>query len=120
MSDRNKTHEEKLHTEDEQPEAVISGQEDTDPGADSAEATTEDATDTAAAGESAEEIARLKAERDELRDQLLRARAEFDNYKKRTLRDMERIRKRAAEGLLADLLPVVDNLERALAHGDDA
>ena len=54
---------------------------------------------------------------DEARDQLLRMRAEFDNYRKRVARDAERLRKMAAEGLLKDLLPVADNFERALQHG---
>lgn len=79
-----------------------------------------EAEDAEDAGEPAAELARLEAECESLRDQALRARAEFDNYKKRTLRDIERIRKTAAERLLLDLLPVVDNLERALAHTEDA
>lgn len=67
-------------------------------------------------------IARLSeavAERDALRDQLLRARAEFDNYRKRTAREIEGIRKAAAADLIRDLLPVVDNLERALSHAGE-
>lgn len=64
-------------------------------------------------------LAELAAERDALRDQLLRARAEFDNYRKRVARDMEQLRKTAAEQLIRDLLPVVDNLERSLAHAPD-
>jgi len=59
------------------------------------------------------------AEREALRDQLLRARAEFDNYRKRVSREMEQMRKSAAESLIRDLLPVVDNLERGLMHAPD-
>ncbi|MCH7960463.1 MAG: nucleotide exchange factor GrpE [Candidatus Hydrogenedentes bacterium] len=55
----------------------------------------------------------------ELRDQHLRLRAEFDNYRKRISRENERFRKRAAEGILNDLLPVLDNLERALRFKDE-
>lgn len=55
-----------------------------------------------------------------LRDQHLRLRAEFDNYRKRITRENERTRKRAAEGLLSDLLPVLDNLERALQFKEEA
>jgi len=68
------------------------------------------------------DVSALTAERDELKDQLLRSRAEFINYRKRTAREVERIRKTAAEGLVRDILPVLDNLERALAHatGDAA
>ncbi|MFO7974949.1 MAG: nucleotide exchange factor GrpE [Candidatus Hydrogenedentota bacterium] len=66
------------------------------------------------------DIEALTVERDELKDQLLRARAEFDNYRKRTARDIERIRKTATERLVRDLLPVIDHLELALKHADQA
>ena len=65
------------------------------------------------------DVEALTAERDSLKDQLLRARADFDNYRKRVARDDARLRKTAAEGIVRDLLPVLDNLERALAHADD-
>lgn len=68
----------------------------------------------------AQALAAVTAERDEYKDMLLRARAEFDNYRKRTLREAERLRKTATEALIRDLLPVVDNLERAAAHAGDA
>lgn len=67
----------------------------------------------------ADPLALALEERDALRDQLLRHRAEFDNYRKRTARDMEDLRKTASQALIKDLLPVVDNLERALAHATD-
>lgn len=66
------------------------------------------------------EIARLVAERDMYKDQLLRTRADFDNFRKRVLRDGEQARAGAAQGIVRDLLPVADNLERALSHADDA
>jgi len=47
-------------------------------------------------------------------DRFLRLYAEFDNYKKRNARDMQEYRKYACEPLVRDLLPVIDNLERAL------
>lgn len=65
------------------------------------------------------DINALLTERDELKDLLLRSRAEFDNYRKRVARDNERMRKMAAEALLRGLLPVADNLERALEHAGD-
>jgi molecular chaperone GrpE len=67
----------------------------------------------------AAELEALRAERDDLKDQTLRARAEFENYRKRMAREGERVRKTAAEGLVRDLLPIVDNLERALSHVED-
>ncbi len=60
------------------------------------------------------------AECEEYKDMLLRARAEFDNYRKRMQREVERLRKTATEALIRDLLPVMDNLERAVAHAEEA
>ena len=44
----------------------------------------------------------------------LRLSAEFDNFKKRTSREMNEFRKFANETIITELLPVVDNLERAI------
>lgn len=54
-------------------------------------------------------------ERDAHYDRLLRVTAEFDNYRKRTERERRELVEQAAGDLLGDLLPVVDDLERALA-----
>ena len=62
----------------------------------------------------------LEAKAEELKDQLLRSRAEFENFRKRTAREVERIRKTATESVIHDLLPVLDNLELALEHAEDA
>jgi molecular chaperone GrpE len=48
-------------------------------------------------------------------DRLLRVSAEFDNYKKRTAKELAEFRKFANESLIKELLPVVDNLERAVS-----
>jgi molecular chaperone GrpE len=57
----------------------------------------------------------------EMRDTVLRERAELENQRRRLQRDLEQARKFANEKLLADLLPVLDNLERGLAvEGGDA
>ena len=50
----------------------------------------------------------------ELQERMLRQAAELENYKKRTEREKSEFFKRANEGLVKDLLPVLDNLERAL------
>jgi len=42
--------------------------------------------------------------------------AELDNFKKRTARERDEVIRSANEALIKDLLPVVDNLERAVAH----
>ena len=54
-------------------------------------------------------------ERDAHYERLLRLTAEFDNYRKRTERERRELIDQAAGDLLGDLLPVVDDLERALA-----
>ncbi|MFH1033125.1 MAG: nucleotide exchange factor GrpE [Pseudomonadota bacterium] len=59
------------------------------------------------------------AERDELKDRVLRLAAETDNFKKRLERDKVEFLRRANEGIVKDLLPVLDNMERALGHADD-
>ena len=54
------------------------------------------------------------AERDEYRDLLLRKQAEFDNYKKRVERDRAKANRQAERSLIAALLPLLDDFERAL------
>lgn len=56
-------------------------------------------------------------ERDYL-DDLRRLQAEFDNYRKRMMRDNGAAGDRAAARVIEDLLPVLDNFERAIAHGE--
>src|SRR3954463_16389199 len=65
--------------------------------------------------------AQLQKERDEYYDRLLRKTAEFDNYRKRTDRERQQLAETAAADLIKDLLPLVDDLERALqAEGSEA
>jgi molecular chaperone GrpE len=63
-----------------------------------------------------EVLAEKDAQLDQLRAELLYQRAELENFKKRTERRYGEALEYAAEGLLKDLLPVLDNLERASAH----
>jgi molecular chaperone GrpE len=56
----------------------------------------------------------LRAERDEYLQHLQRVAADFENYRKRAARDQESLVARAAERLVRELLPVLDDLERAL------
>jgi len=53
-------------------------------------------------------------ERDEYLDALQRLKAEFDNYRKRVARDQQELAARAHERLVKELVPVLDDLERAL------
>ena len=61
------------------------------------------------------ELEEVVRERDAHYDRLLRVTAEFDNYRRRTERERRELIEQAAGDLLGDLLPVVDDLERALA-----
>jgi molecular chaperone GrpE len=61
-----------------------------------------------------DETASLRQERDELLDRLMRSAAEFDNYRKRTDRERRDLSDTIAADVVRDLLPIVDDLERAL------
>ena len=61
-----------------------------------------------------EEYEGMKAAIEETRDQHLRAAADFDNYRKRMEKDRETLVCFANESLISDLLPILDNLDRAL------
>jgi molecular chaperone GrpE len=62
----------------------------------------------------ADPLAAVSAERDEYLDALQRLKAEFDNYRKRVAREQGELTARANERLISELLPVLDDLERAL------
>ena len=60
------------------------------------------------------EADKLRAERDELRDLLVRRQAEFDNFRKRTERERAEYLQWAGMETVKDLIPVLDDFERAL------
>lgn len=60
------------------------------------------------------ETDQLKKKIAELNDKNLRTMAEFDNYRKRTLKERSELIKTAGEGVLVNMLPLVDDFERAL------
>jgi molecular chaperone GrpE len=66
------------------------------------------------AEESGDEVAALQAERDELFDRLQRLAAEFDNFRKRNARENAALAERANERLVKELIPILDDLGRAL------
>ena len=81
-----------------------------------AENTEETLQQSVAKSEEAEvdELGALRAQNEELIDTLQRVQAEFENYRKRAARDQENLVARAHERLVRELLPVLDDLERAL------
>jgi molecular chaperone GrpE len=74
---------------------------------------------TPGADAAGDELAALRRERDELLDRLLRTSAEFDNYRKRTARERSEWSEASVADLLRELLPVIDDLDRALAARPD-
>jgi molecular chaperone GrpE len=82
----------------------------------------EAAGDGARGGGPALDLERAVAERDEYLDALQRLKADFDNYRRRTERERQATAAGAAREVVRGLLPVMDNLERAVAalgeHGD--
>lgn len=64
-----------------------------------------------------EQLAAAQAESNDLRDKVLRVAAEFENYKKRMERERTAMLKYSGESIFRELLPVVDNLERAVEQG---
>lgn len=62
----------------------------------------------------ADQLKIVEAERDKYLELARRTQAEFENYQKRVRRDMDSERRYAAQPILTDLLPILDNLERAM------
>lgn len=62
----------------------------------------------------------LRAEVERMREMYLRKLAEFDNFRKRTERERDELKNLATEDLIRELLPVIDNFDRALQHAEDS
>src|SRR5436309_10959421 len=75
---------------------------------------TEEPQVTQAEEESVPDVGALQAERDELFDRLQRLAAEFDNFRKRNARESAALTDRANERLVKELIPILDDLGRAL------
>ena len=63
-----------------------------------------------------DKLAKSEAEVADLKDRLLRQMAEFDNYRKRTMKEKADIILNGSAGVVTDILPVIDDLERAIAN----
>jgi molecular chaperone GrpE len=69
---------------------------------------------------SADALDELRREKEALQDRLLRTAAEFDNYRKRVDRERRDLADYTAADVVSEMLPIVDNLERALAAASEA
>jgi len=67
-----------------------------------------------------DDLGRAQRKRDEYLDTLRRVQADFENYRKRMLREQTALVERATQGLVEQLLPVLDSLESAIASVDAA
>jgi molecular chaperone GrpE len=67
-------------------------------------------------GSGSGEVEALQKELSETQEKYVRLAADFDNFRKRTLKDRDEAHKYGHQNLVKDLLPSVDNLERAIAH----
>jgi len=65
-----------------------------------------------------EELDKARAQSKEMYERYLRSAADLDNFRKRVIKETEESRKFANEELIKALIPIVDNLERALAHSE--
>lgn len=79
-----------------------------------------DETQATTAPEDLDKLRKQAAERDQYLDLAARTRADFENYQKRMQREREQDRKYAFGPLALDLLPILDNLERAVAAASQA
>ena len=75
-------------------------------------------TEREAAAEEAAMLDQLRADLEGAKDRVLRSQAELENYRKRAAREIEDHRRYANLPLLRDLLPVLDNIERAVSAAD--
>ena len=67
-----------------------------------------------------DELAQALADAEEMRDRYLRLKAEWDNYRKRTEAERADERSRATQHLVEKILPVLDDMERAIEHSETA
>jgi molecular chaperone GrpE len=114
------TEHEQHEREEREEELATSRDEAGEPSGEEDPANEEERLEEKQATEAEDPLARLERERDEYLDLARRAQADFENYRKRAAKEATAAGQRAKSGLVRELLPVVDNLERALASaGED-
>ncbi|RDV39452.1 nucleotide exchange factor GrpE [Bradymonadaceae bacterium TMQ3] len=106
-------------------EVIVVGDEDSDAGDEDSDA--DDDEDEAAAAHDALKVeleaartrlGEVSDERDELKNKLMRSVADLENYRRRADREKDDLRKYGIDKVVSDLIPAVDNLERALQHAE--
>jgi molecular chaperone GrpE len=114
------TEREQMEPQVPEPEEPVTSREEADePSGDEDPANEQELLEEKEEAESEDPLARAQRERDEYLDLARRAQADFENYRKRAAKEAAAAGERAKSGLVRELLPVVDNLERALASARD-
>lgn len=111
---KKKSHEER-HDEAMPTDELKDNQASTEPEA-AGQAVTSEETESAGKNTSEEE---LMSKLTEVQDKYLRLSAEFDNYRKRTLREKIELARSGGETVIVNLLPVIDDFERAMSSMSD-
>lgn len=110
-----------INSEEETMETMNANQEYTD--SDTVEEVNNEATvneeEQAVEAEQNSELSKLQAQLEEQQQRVLRTQADFDNFRRRTQKEKEDLAKYASSLLITELLPVIDNFERALSTGTD-
>jgi molecular chaperone GrpE len=102
------------------PEEQASTQESPDANNEAQQVETDAASGPEAGGTPEDTIAQLERELADLKDQLLRKSADFDNYRKRMQREKEEFASYANRELLLDIVPIIDDFERAIKSGEES
>src|SRR5215207_3274759 len=105
--------------ERDQEELVTSRDEADEPSGDEDPANEQELLEEKEAIEAEDPLPRAQRERDEYLDLARRTQADFENYRKRAAREAAAAGERAKSGLVRELLPIVDNLERALISAEE-
>lgn len=110
-----------INSEEETMETMNANQEYTDSDAveDVKESSTVNQEEQAVDMKDNSELSKLQAELEEQQQRVLRTQADFDNFRRRTQKEKEDLAKYASSLLITELLPVIDNFERALSTGTD-
>ena len=66
-----------------------------------------------------EKVAALEKERDDFKNRMMRAAADLENFRRRSNREKDELRKYGIDKIVSELLPVLDDFERALEHSED-
>lgn len=74
--------------------------------------------EAASTGAHVARLAELEAERDDYKNRLMRTAADLENFRKRAAREREDMRKYGIDRMIMEILPALDNLERALEHAE--